>query len=233
MVNLQRKLVALEGLPPLPTRLLVATPVRLYSEGLKLLLDAEPTIDVVGIALDEAAGISSTVALRPEIVLVDMELPNAARLLRTLASGSPPTKVIALGMEESDDGLVACIEAGAAGWVPREGSVAELVARIRSAGRGEMDCSPRMVGRLAEQVANLAVQLAVRKSDPHLTARESEIIRLIEEGLSNKQIAGRLHIELSTVKNHVHRIIEKLDVTRRGEVAAWARRGMVLLEPRD
>jgi two-component system nitrate/nitrite response regulator NarL len=217
----------------LPTRLLVVTPVRLYSEGLRLLLNAEPTIEVVGTAVNELGGISSTVRLRPEIVLVDMELPNAARLLRTLARDSAPTKVIALGMQESDDGLVACIEAGAAGWVPREGSLEELLSRIRSAGRGEMDCSPRMAGRLAEQVAKLAVQLAVRKSDPHLTARESEIVGLIEEGLSNKQIAGRLQIELSTVKNHVHRIIEKLNVNRRGEVAAWARRGLIPVEPRE
>jgi two-component system, NarL family, nitrate/nitrite response regulator NarL len=217
----------------LPIRLLVVTPVRLYSEGLKLLLDAEPSIEVVGTAVDEVGGIGSTVRLRPEIVLVDMELPNAARLLRTLARDSAPTKIIALGMHESDEGLVACIEAGAAGWVPRQGSLDELVSRISSAARGEMDCSPRVAGRLAEQVTKLAVQLAVRTSDPHLTARESEIVGLIEEGLSNKQIAGRLHIELSTVKNHVHRIIDKLDVSRRGEVAAWARRSLIPVEPQE
>jgi DNA-binding NarL/FixJ family response regulator len=96
-----------------------------------------------------------------------------------------------------------------------------------------MDCSPRLVGRLAERVANLAVQVDSRASDPRLTRRESEIVFLIEKGLSNKQIAGRLSIQLCTVKNHVHRILEKLDVSRRGEVAAQARRGMFVLDPRE
>jgi two-component system, NarL family, nitrate/nitrite response regulator NarL len=215
------------------TRLLVVTGVRLYSEGLSLLLEAEPTIKVVGTAADARKALDSTMRLHPEVVLLDMELIGAARFLRTVVQDSDATKVIALGMEESDDGLVACVEAGASGWVPRDGTVEQLVARIHSVARGEMDCSPRMAGRLAERVSRLAVQVGSRGSDPHLTARESEIVFLIEEGLSNKQIAGRLSIELCTVKNHVHRILEKLNVSRRGEVAARARRGVFVLDPRE
>jgi two-component system nitrate/nitrite response regulator NarL len=215
------------------TRLLVVTGVRLYSEGLSLLLEAEPTIKVVGTAADAREALDSTMRLHPDVVLLDMELIGAARLLRTVVQDSDATKVIALGMEESDDGLVACVEAGASGWVPRDGTVEQLVARIHSVARGEMDCSPRVAGRLAERVSKLAVQVDSRGSDPHLTARESEIVFLIEEGLSNKQIAGRLSIELCTVKNHVHRILEKLNVSRRGEVAARARRGVFVLDPRE
>lgn len=215
------------------TRLLVVTGVRLYLDGLKLLLEAEPRIDVVGTAASELEALGCTVRLRPDVVLLDMELPGASRILGAVVWEPSAPKVIALGMEESDDGLVACIEAGACGWVPRDGSLEQLVARIHSAARGEMDCSPWMAGRLAERVARLAVQVDGRRSDPHLTAREREIVGLIEEGLSNKQIADRLSIELSTVKNHVHRILEKLNVSRRGEVAARARRGVLAVEPRE
>jgi two-component system, NarL family, nitrate/nitrite response regulator NarL len=213
------------------TRLLVVTGVRLYSDGLRLLLDAEPAIEVVGTAATVREALDSTIQLHPDVALLDMELIGAARLLRTVVRGSGTTKVIALGMEESDDGLVACVEAGASGWVPRDGSVDQLVARIHSVSLGEMDCSPRLAGRLAERVANLTVQVNSRASDSRLTARESEIVFLIEKGLSNKQIAGRLSIQLCTVKNHVHRILEKLNVSRRGEVAARARRGMSVLDP--
>jgi two-component system, NarL family, nitrate/nitrite response regulator NarL len=214
------------------TRLLVVTGVRLYSDGLTLLLEAEHEIKVVGTAASDFEALGCTIGLRPDVVLLDMELPGAARLLRAVVWEPSAPKVIALGMEESDAGLVACIEAGASGWVPRDGSLDQLVARIHSAARGEIDCSPRLAGRLAERVAKLAVQAGGAESDPRLTGRESEIVALIEEGLSNKQIAGRLSIELSTVKNHVHRIIEKLNVSRRGEVAARARRGTLVLEPR-
>jgi two-component system, NarL family, nitrate/nitrite response regulator NarL len=217
-------------MPPVTTRLLVVTGVRLYSDGLRLLLEAEPTIEVVGTAANAPEALDCTIQLDPEVVLLDMELAAAARLLRVLVRESDTTKVIALGMEESDDGLVACVEAGAAGWVARDGSLDQLIARIHSVARGEMDCSPRLAGRLAQRVAKLAVQVDSRGSDPHLTAREREIVFLIEEGLSNKQIAGQLCIELSTVKNHVHRILEKLNVHRRGEVAARARRGVLVLE---
>jgi two-component system nitrate/nitrite response regulator NarL len=220
-------------MPPVATRLLLVTGVRLYSDGLRLLLEAEPTIEVVGTAATVREALDSTIGLHPDVVLLDMELIGAARLLRTVVRDSDRTKVIALGMEESDDGLVACVEAGASGWVPRDGSVDQLVARIHGVARGEMDCSPRVVGRLAERVANLAVQVDSRAYDPRLTRRESEIVFLIEKGLSNKQIAGRLSIQLCTVKNHVHRILEKLDVSRRGEVAAQARRRMFVLDPRE
>lgn len=213
------------------TRLLLVTGVRLYSDGLRLLLEAEPAIEVVGTAATVREALDSTIQLHPDVALLDMELIGAARLLRTVVRGSDTTKVIALGMEESDDGLVACVEEGASGWVPRDGSVDQLVARIHSVARGEMDCSPRLAGRLAERIANLTVQVDSRASDSRLTARESEIVFLIEEGLSNKQIAGRLSIQLCTVKNHVHRILEKLNVSRRGEVAARARRGMSVLDP--
>ena len=192
----------------------------------------EPTIDVVATAANAQDTLDCAVRLRPDVVLLDMELPGADRVLRTVVHECA-ARVIALGIEESDDGLVACVEAGAAGWVGRGDSLDQLVARIHSAARGEMDCSPRVAGRLAERVANLVIQAGARESDPHLTARECEIVGLIEEGLSNKQIAGLLSIELSTVKNHVHRILEKLNVSRRGEVAAQALRGILALQPRE
>jgi DNA-binding NarL/FixJ family response regulator len=170
---------------------------------LRLLLEAEPTFDVVGTAGNDLDASGCTIRLRPDVVVLDMELPGAPGLLRSVVPEADATKVIELGMQESDDGVVACTEAGAAGWLARDASLDQLVSGIHSAARGEMDCSPRLVGRLAERVATLPVQVAERGANRQLTAGESEIVGLIEEGLSNKQIAGRLTIELSTV-NHRH-----------------------------
>ena len=105
----------------------------------------------------------------------------------------------------------------------REGSLDDLRRAIDSVARGESIVSPKMAASLLRRVSTLAADRAAPPAIEELTVREREIVGLIEQGLANKQIAARLNIELATVKNHVHRILEKLDVTRRGEIAARLR----------
>src|SRR5512132_2991109 len=199
----------------------IITSIRLYREGLADVLVREG-IEVVGIAADDHAGLACVRATRPDVALVDMASLHGTPIVQTLADSASEVRVVALGVPETDGDVIACVEAGVAGYVPRDASLDDLVETLRRVVHGEMLCSPKIIGSLFRRVA----ELARRSGSPvgRLTPRELEILELIDRGFSNKQIARRLSIELSTVKNHVHNILEKLQVGRRTEAAAWARR---------
>jgi two-component system nitrate/nitrite response regulator NarL len=204
-------------------RVLIVAHIRLYREGLAQMLQEEPRIDVVGTAVGADEAVAALQRHQPDVVLLDMAIPDNVWLVRMLVATVPGTKVVALAVPEVEREVIACAEAGVAGYVTREGSVEDVVAAVESVARGEMLCSPRMAATLLQRVATLALERAPDSIEARLTRRELEILDLIDQGLSNKEIARRLTIELSTVKNHVHNILEKLNVNRRAEAAALAR----------
>jgi DNA-binding NarL/FixJ family response regulator len=166
--------------------------------------------------LDEAVRLAAE--LFPSVILVDHALPEVVRTIRLILATQPMVKVVILGVLESDENILACAEAGVAGYVPREASLEDLIEAIECASRGELRCSPRMGATLLRLLALRAASSADHSSRT-LTSREVEIVRLIEQGLSNKEIASRLGIQVATVKNHVHNLLEKLHVHRRAEAA--------------
>ena len=178
--------------------------------------------DVAGTAATAEEAVATTVALAPNATLLDMAMTESATVLRMIAHLAPGVSVVALGIREQERHVLSCIEAGAAAYVTCQGTLDDLVDATKRAIRGEPLASPRIVGILMRRVA-----LASRQTKPalvnSLTSREFEVIRLIDDGLSNKEIAVRLSIEVTTVKNHVHNILEKLGVRRRGEAAARVR----------
>jgi two-component system nitrate/nitrite response regulator NarL len=204
-------------------RVVIIAAVRLYREGLAAEL-ARRGWDVVGAVGDIAPGSELVRQLRPEITLVDIGPPETIERLPELVNVVSATKILALGVPERPADVVACAEAGLDGYVPREASLDDLVERLQAADRGEVKCPEAIVGSLFSRIAALADEQRPSSVLHRLTGREREIVDLIERGLSNKQIALELGIELSTVKNHVHRIFEKLDVQRRTEAAALVRR---------
>jgi two-component system, NarL family, nitrate/nitrite response regulator NarL len=210
-------------------RVLVVADIRLFRDGLADFLARDPDIDVVGRAADgdEAATLASREA--PDVTVVDMAMIERTATARRLRRICPQTKVVALAVPETEPHVLACAEAGAVAYVAREGSIEDLVAAVRQAQVGEAIASPRMTGALLRRVAALAAEQGRRAPVHSLTARELEIVGLIDDGLSNKQIAYRLSVELPTVKNHVHRILGKLDVDRRAQAAARARDAGLLL----
>lgn len=204
-------------------RVFIITDVRLFREGLTQLLGNVEGLQVVGAAtgLDEAlARVRET---RPNVVLIDLGLPGSIGIVHAIRGVGPDHQVVAIALPEAEVELVACIEAGVAGYVTREAGVRELVDAILSVARGEFLCSARVAGLLRKRVADLAKHLPHAASDPHLTGREQEVVSLLDQGLANKDIARRLGIEVATVKNHVHSILYKLHVHRRGEAAARMR----------
>jgi two-component system, NarL family, nitrate/nitrite response regulator NarL len=211
--------------------LVLCTHIRLYREALTELLGREPDLEVGAAVATADQCLDAVHACRAEMVLVDGDAPDATDALARLKRLAQPPHVVALGLPEEEAALVAYAEAGVSAYVTREDSLAELIATLRAAAMGDLRCSSRTAGILMRHVAKLAAELnsrAAAAQPVHLTRRELEIASLMDAGLPNKQIAQRLQIELPTVKNHIHHILEKLDVNGRGEATAVLRaRGLI------
>jgi len=211
-------------------RVLVISAICLYREGLAEMLERTGVISVVGSARDVTEGLAQWSGLGepPEVILLDTVPEDADLQIRALLAALPDARVLALTVPNRENEILAVAEVGIAGFVTSEASVAELVAAIESVARGESLCSPSVVAALLRRLGSLARSWAEADPTQPLTRREREILELIDEGLSNKQIAQRLRIELPTVKNHVHNILGKLGVRRRAEAAALVRPSLML-----
>lgn len=203
----------------------VVAEVRLYREGLSASLLERANLRVVGTASSFDDAVLRTRAAQPHVVVLDVGMPRCLALIRAIRAESPTTRIVAFAINESDYEIVACAEAGVAGYVTVDSSIDELVATIKSVADGELRCSPKIAAVLMQRLTSLASSTH-DVTAPLLTIREREIALLIEQGHSNKQIAATLCIELATVKNHVHNILDKLGVNTRGEVGARLRRAM-------
>ena len=201
----------------------VLASVRLFGEALTKTLATDADIRVVGVATRTDAIQLSQAAL-PQVVLVSVDPADRRPAIRAF-EGVPDARVLLLGVAEIDGDVVPCVEAGAAGFIPPQAGEEELREMVRAAALGATVCSPKVAGILMRRVAS-ASALLVRSERPRLSAREIEIARLLGEGLANKEIASRLSIELTTVKNHVHNILEKLGIARRADIrtSIFARR---------
>jgi DNA-binding NarL/FixJ family response regulator len=208
-------------------RVFIADDNRLLREGLVSMLGEQEDIVVVGSVPSGDEALEQIRNLRPEVALIDIGMPDkdGIEVTQALRQDAPGVKVIILGMIDLTEEIMACIEAGAAGYVLKEASFDYLVKIIRSVHRGESFCSPQMTASLFTRVAELASE-SMPKIPPDsikLTGRELEIVALIAEGLTNKEIALRLFIETQTVKNHIHNILDKLQLHNRLEAVQYAR----------
>jgi len=205
------------------TTVFILSDVRLFREGLKILLDRESSIIVVGAAATSEA-MNQIADLQPIIVLLDASLENIAIAAEQVRDAANQTKIVAFAMGGKDQDLIACAEVGSCAFVGREGSHHDLLRAIEEVRRGELSVSPRQASLLVGRLAKLAESSHARPGSLlNLTRRESEIVPLIERGLSNKEIARELSIEATTIKNHVHNILEKTQLRRRGEIGAHFR----------
>jgi two-component system nitrate/nitrite response regulator NarL len=198
----------------------ILSDVRLYREGLADVFGREEGLQVVGTGALDPAALALVAGARPDVALVDATGRAALDLVRAIRRESPAVAVVVLAVPELDSAILACAEAGIAGYLTRNGSLAELVDTIRRAARGEAVCPPAIVGHLLRRVGLLAAQHQPAEDLAELTPRELEVVHLLAEGLTNKEIAGRLFISVATVKNHVHNILEKLSVRKRSDVIA-------------
>ncbi len=218
----------------------ILSDVRLYREGLAWSLAGEGSLDPVGSAEPSESTLERLVSLAPDVIILDMAVRDALEIARTLRARLPRAKIVAFAVSNVDTEIVSCAMAGICGYVRRDGTVDDLVKEVLNAVRGELHCSPRLAALLLEQVASLSCgDSAARVSDrdtgealQSLTEREREILDYVDKGLSNKEIARALDISSSTVKNHIHNILEKLHVSRRTQALACMRERQIRLMSR-
>jgi DNA-binding NarL/FixJ family response regulator len=201
-------------------RLLIADDHPVVRAGLAGMLSDEPGFEVVAEASDGDEAVRLAGATRPDVVLMDLRMPRVDGVAATARiaggeAGDPPPRVLILTTYESDDQILAAIEAGAAGYLLKAAPQAEIVAGIRSVAAGQSALSPQVAVRLVERM---------RRPQPEtvLTARELDVLRLVATGHSNKQIAVALRIGESTVKTHLLKVFEKLGVADRTRAVTLA-----------
>jgi two-component system, NarL family, nitrate/nitrite response regulator NarL len=205
------------------THVFIISEVRLYREGLARLLRRDQRLDVVGTSGDVADALEQLAGLPepPEAVLLDVPPPAGLEALQQLDAAVPKARILVLNLSDTDEqGVIAWAEAGVSGLLARDVDVDEVAQAVETTARGGTVCSPPLAALLLKRMARSAEDRPVTSP---LTSREREIAKLLEQGLSNKEIAARLEIELATVKNHVHSILTKLKASRRGQAAAMLR----------
>jgi two-component system nitrate/nitrite response regulator NarL len=199
-------------------RVFIASHIRLYREALGRVLEVSKDTVLVGEAASAADTVEQVRRLTPDVALLDMAMGDAFSVARHLGRSGGTSRIVALSMPESEAEVLNCAEIGIAGYVTRDASIDDMLAAIEAAARGEVHCSPKIAGSLFRRIAALSsTERASGNSAATLTARESQILKLLQQGMSNKMISRSLGIELPTVKNHVHSILAKLGIRRRTE----------------
>jgi len=212
-------------------RALIAGRCRVHLEALAAAVSQSRAVEVLGTASHRLDILASARDDSPDIVLIDATMTDAANIVRDVRQHAKGVKVVVITMGETETEITQLAEAGVAGYVLPDGSLDDLLIAIQSAARGELYCPPRVAFSLLRRVgalaATLSQELAAETHSPFdaLTRREREILGLVDQGMSNKEIARHLGIELATAKNHVHNILDKLHVHRRINASTWYRRG--------
>ncbi len=197
----------------------VVSDVRLYREGIAESLSARDQFTVLGSAATLAGALALGEKLRGHILLLDVAMAEGLTIVRALSDTLPDLRTVGFALDEVEDDVVACAEAGIVGYVPRDASFDTLVEIMESASRDELVCSPRMASQLLRRLAVKPGSVG-HPAEARLTRREREVWQLLDGGLANKEIATELGIEVTTAKNHVHSLLTKLKVSSRAEAAA-------------
>lgn len=213
-------------------RVLLADDHAVLRAGLKALLNAEPDLEVVGEAADGVAVVERATELRPDVIVMDIQMPRMSGLdaTRALRSRGVPSKILILTMHAESQYLLPLLEAGGAGYVLKSGADTELIEAIRTVHRGEVFLYPAATKLLVEGY----LDRSAREGPQHdgLTEREREVLKLVAEGYSGTEIAERLVISPKTVDTYRERIMQKLGVRHRYELVRYAlRKGLLKPEP--
>jgi two-component system, NarL family, response regulator LiaR len=210
-------------------RILIADDHSVVRQGLRMFLALDPELEVIGEAADGAEALRRARQLRPDVVLMDLLMPVMDGITATAAIRHelPDTEVLALTSVLEDASVVGAVRAGAIGYLLKDTQADALCQAIKSAAAGQVQLTPRAAARLMQAVS-------APENPVELTERETEVLRLMARGQSNKQIARSLHISEKTVKTHVSNILSKLGVQSRTQATLCAIRiGLVSANPAD
>ena len=207
-------------------RLLVADDHPVVREGLRSYLGSREGLEVVGEAFDVDSAVTAARELHPDVVLLDLVMPGGGGVaaLPRLLELDPAPRVLVLTSFGADDQALAAVRAGAAGWLGKDVPPAELESAIRTVHRGGSVLDPAVATRVLSEVSHPGMDAGIEQ----LTAREREVLALLGEGLTNKELAARLFVAEKTVKTHVSAVLGKLHLSDRTQAALFAvRHGLV------
>jgi DNA-binding NarL/FixJ family response regulator len=210
-----------------PIRVLVADDHPVFRRGIRAILGAEPDTELVGEATDGEEAVARALHLRPDVILMDLNMPKVGGIeaTRRILEASPDTAILMLTMFEDDKSIFAAMRAGAHGYVLKGADGAETLRAIHAAASGEAIFSPTITWRLTDYFATAGrdTRPTAHQPFPALTEREHEILSLMAEGYTNNAIASRLYLSPKTVRNYVSSIFTKLQVSDRSQAIVRAR----------
>jgi DNA-binding NarL/FixJ family response regulator len=216
----------LDSNPP-PIRVLIVDDQTLFRAGLGRLLHADPRIEIVGDAGDGAEAVKMAAALKPQVVLMDLKMPNLDGIgaTREIVATCPDVKVLILTSFDADNQVIQALKAGASGYLLKDSNVESVVSSLLAVVAGERVMASAVANRVVDMLTG---GTSTKEFYDGLTAREMEILKLLAGGMANKQIAYHLTISEKTVRNHVSNMYEKLNVFDRTQAALYAvRKGLI------
>jgi DNA-binding NarL/FixJ family response regulator len=218
--------------PDQALRILIVDDHALFRRGLQMVLKQEPDIDVVGEAGDGHEAVEKAQELMPDVILMDVRMPRRSGIEATqqIKDLLPHVKILMLTISDEEADLYDAIKAGASGYLLKEISIDEVADAIRSVWAGQSRISPSMAAKLLTEFAAMSKRAEERQQlpAPRLTDREMEVLKLVAQGLNNRDIAKELFISENTVKNHIRNILEKLHLHSRMEAVVYAVREKLL-----
>ena len=216
-----------------PIRVLVVDDQELFRRGLTMLLAVEPGLEVVGEAGDGAEGVTLAESAAPDVILLDVRMPKKSGIEACLAikESVPTAKIIMLTVSDEEADLYEAVKSGASGYLLKDSSIEEVAQAIRVVADGQSLISPSMAIKLIDEFKQMSKPERDTGPALRLTERELDVLRLVAQGHSNKEIAARLFISENTVKNHVRNMLEKLQLHSRMEAVMYAVRENLLELP--
>lgn len=212
-------------------RVLIVDDHALFRQGLQTVLDQEADIEVVGEAGDGQQAVQQAQELMPDVVLMDIRMPGRSGIdaAQRIKDSVPHAKILMLTISDEEVDLFDAIKAGASGYLLKEIPVDEIADAVRSVAAGQSRISPSMATKLLQEFSAMSKhEPKEMPSAPRLTDREMQVLKLVAEGLGNRDIAERLYISENTVKNHIRNILEKLHLHSRMEAVVYAVREKLL-----
>jgi two-component system response regulator NreC len=216
------------------TRILIADDHAVVRAGLRLLIDGQEDMEVVGEAADGWQTVQQALALRPDLVLLDITMPglNGLEVASEIKRKAPDIRLLVLTMHDDEAYLRQFLQIGVSGYVVKQAADTEVVDAVRAVGRGETFIYPSLAGVLVDRYLDRPGPAKEAGANGELTARETEVLRLVAQGYTSQQIADRLSISVNTVLTHRAHIMEKLDLRGRAELVRYAlAKGLLASEP--
>ena len=220
---------------PEPIRVLIADDHERFRRGLRMVLEAEDSIEVIAEAADGVEAVSKVEELAPDVVLMDVRMPNQNGIdaTRTIREIFPSTRIIMLTVSDDEDDLFDAVKAGANGYLLKEVSIEEVADAVRAVVQGQSLISPSMAAKLITEFGSLArrAQESDMAASPRLSDRELEVLKRVATGMSNEEISAELGLSTPAVRNHVANILVKLQLRSRIESALLAMESRLLESP--